>query len=510
MTSVSLPSRAGLAAASLVAFASWCAPVSVVHAQALTPAVALERAFTANPDARVASLNVDQARTQLEAAQGARAPTFVAATSASYNERLTGTGGAIARNNTRAINGSVGLRYTSDWGTAISVDVATNSQWQQININNATSQTVTIGPNYAATTTLSLRQPLLRGAGAEGQLGNITAANASLNQAERTREASAGTLMRDVLTAYWELWYAERALILQRESLAVAERQLNETRVRTETLGTAARTDLYRFATERSSILEAIASAEATRRTRAFELGRLLGMEPEQAMGLQLIEDAPAVTQPVAASLAIEAALSQAPELLAIEQQVEAANARANTARNAAKTKLDVVSTLGAAGLWADDALSGWQLPGGRPAFIGTIGLELELPIGGSQLDGNLASAIATKSQAEATLEARQAQLRSDVASFHEALTSAIARVALSQESVDNARAVAEGEQQRLTLGTATSSDVIIAQQTYRETELRRTRTLVDAAIASARLRQATGQLLADNRELASVGGAAR
>lgn len=490
------------------------APQSVRAQDVLTPQAAIERAFAQNPDARVARLRVDQARTQLQAAQGARVPTFVAGTSASYNERLSGTrnpvdnSSGIARNNSRTIAGSAGLRYTSDWGTALSLDVATNTQWQQLNPTPATNNTINIGPNYSASTTLTVRQPLLRGAGSEGQLGAITAASASLNQAERTREATASQLMRDVLSAYWELWYAERALILQRESLAVAEQQLQETRVRVETLGTAARTDLHRFATERSSMLEAVASAEATRRTRAYELGRLLGLAPPEAASLRLVDDAPAIAAPVPAELAIEAALTQAPELHALEQQIEAERARAATARNAAKTRLDVVSTLGASGLWADDSLRGLELPGSRPALVGTIGLELELPVGGSQLDANLASALATKSQAEAQLEARQAQLRADVASSHETLSSAMQRVALSQDSVDNARAVVEGEQQRLSLGTATSSDVILAQQTFRETELRRLRTVVDAAVASARLRQATGQLLSDNRELASSGGA--
>ncbi len=499
---------------------AWCAPTAVqaqtqpslptAQVQVLTPQAALERAFRANPDVRVARLNVDQARTQLQAAQGARVPTFVAGTSASYNERIAATARGAVNNNSRGVNGNAGIRYTTDWGTAVSVDVTTSTQWQTVTITPATDQTTTFGPNYSTSATMTVRQPLLRGAGEDGQLAAIATAASSLTQAERNREAAASQLMRDVLAAYWELWYAERALALQREALAVAERQLAETKVRVESLGTAARTDLYRFATERASILEAIASAEATRHTRAFELGRLTGLAPAETTDLHLLDEGPVIAAPVAVGSAIEAALAQAPELAALAQAVEGANVRANSARDAAMTRLDVVTTVGASGLWADDTLKGLQLPGDRPALVGTVGLELELPIGSNQADGNLASALADKSQAEASLEARQAQVRADVAAAHEALSSALQRVVLSQDSVDNARAVVEGEQHRLSLGTATSSDVIIAQQTHREAELRRLRTLVDAAVASARLRQATGQLLADNRALASSGGTAR
>jgi len=494
----------------LVSLVMLASAAATAHAQALTPQAAIERAFEANPDARVARLSVDQARTQLEAAQGARVPVFVAGTSAGYSERFAATGAGIATNNARTLTGSAGVRYTTDWGTAVSVDVATNTQWQQTNITAATNQSVTIGPNYAATANMTVRQPLLRGAGEDGQLGAITTAAVTLSQAERTREASAGQLMRDVLIAYWELWYAERALNLRRDALALVDQQLAETTIRVETLGTAARTDLYRFATERASILETLASAEATRRTRAYELGRLLGIEPTAAAALELMDSGPVVATPIDVAAAIDLGLSQAAELGALTQAVEAATTRTESARDAAMTRLDVVTTLGAGGLWADDTLGGLRLPGARPALIGTVALELELPLGSNQADGNLAVALAARSQAQAQLESRKNQLRVDVASSHETLTSALARGALTQDSVNNARAVMEGEQQRLSLGTATSSDVIIAQQTHREAELRRLRALVDAAVASARLRQATGQLLADNRELAREGGRPR
>jgi outer membrane protein TolC len=223
-----------------------------------------------------------------------------------------------------------------------------------------------------------------------------------------------------------------------------------------------------------------------------------------------LIDGGPVIATPPEPNGAIDTALLHAPDLAALEQAVHAADVRAAGARDAAMTRLDVVTTVGAGGLWANDSLDGLRLPGGRPAMVGTVGLELELPAGSNQADGNLASALAARSQAEAQLDALKAQLRADVASSHETLTSALARVQLSQDSVNNARAVVEGEQHRLSLGTATSADVIIAQQTHREAELRRLRALVDAAVASARLRHATGQLLADNRELANGVATAR
>lgn len=484
-----------------------------LHAQEsggeLTPEMAIVRAFSANPDARVQRLNVDQARAQLEAAQGARVPLFVAGTSVGITERFSGTQNTVAKNVTQSIAGNLGLRYTTDVGTVLSLDVSTNAQRQQVNPTPAVPQTIRIGPNYSANTTLTVRQPLLRGAGREGQLGAIVAAAATLNQAERTREANASALVRDVLIAYWELWYADRALALQRQSLGVAEQQLEETRQRVESLGTAARSDMYRFATERSSILESVTSAEATRRSRAFELGRLLGIAPDMAATLSLNADAPVVAAPVASSVAIDAALVRAPDLAALQQQIQAASARLATARNAARTRLDVLSTLGANGLWTDDDLSGLHLPGDRPALVGTIGLELELPAGTSQLDGNLAAALASKSQAEASLESRQAQIRLDVALSHESLRSALTRLSQVQQSVDSARSVAEAEQQRLTLGTALPADVIVAQQTHRAAELRWMRTLIDAAVASTRLQHATGELLLAHRDLASIGGAA-
>ena len=38
--------------------------------------------------------------------------------------------------------------------------------------------------------------------------------------------------MLSVLSAYWELWYAEQALVIQQQGLEVAKRELDEARQR--------------------------------------------------------------------------------------------------------------------------------------------------------------------------------------------------------------------------------------------------------------------------------------
>ena len=67
-------------------------------------------------------------------------------------------------------------------------------------------------------------------------------------------------------------------------------------RQRAEVLGTASRVDVLHFSSELAALREAVTAATSAQRSRAIELGLLLGVGPEAAAGLTV--DAPAPTAP--------------------------------------------------------------------------------------------------------------------------------------------------------------------------------------------------------------------
>ncbi|MGD8858779.1 MAG: TolC family protein, partial [Myxococcales bacterium] len=143
------------------------------------------------------------------------------------------------------------------------------------------------------------------------------------------------------------------------------------------------------------------------------------------------------------------------------------------------------------------DDLPGLDLPGDRPAYSALVGLELELPVGASQLEAEHAAARARLQAARARYQDRAQAIEAQVASLRASLETGRERVALAQEMTAAAAELAEAERRRLQLGTATSIDVVQAQQADREAELRALRARVDQVQASLQLDHLIGALLA-------------
>jgi outer membrane protein TolC len=471
-------------------------------AQTLTPEQAVERALRQNPDLRAAVVDVRSADAAARAADDSRTPVLVLSADGQYQENFSSTTAGIARNSNQGFGLGAGLLYTTDLGTELSVDLGTSTLWRNVNRDPTSPTALTIGPTFSSELTIGARQPLLRGAGTDAMLSASRAAHANRSAVELTRDAEASGLVADVLVAYWELWYASRSLEVQERALEISERQLADARARQTTLGTLARTDVLRFESEAASIRGSIASAESTRATAAIELGRLLGMRPEAAMALVVQTDAPEVSEPDALRELTARARSRSTDLLALDARLEAARHRVSGAAREDMVRLDVTATLGLSTLWLeDDALTGLQLPDDRPAVFGLVGLELELPLGSNRASAEYDGALADLEAAEIRRDSRAQSIEAEVASYRTRMVTARRRAELAAEAARIAGELATAEEQRLTLGTGTTADVVLAQQAARQKELEHLRALVDLASAELRLQHATGDLVERARQ---------
>ena len=465
---------------------------------------ALARAAQRSPSLRASVADAHAARESSLSAEAARAPVFTASASGAYQESLLATTLAVLPVGTQSLGASTGVSYTTELGTALSIEVGTEIGWRSTSVTPASSMLVTIGPNYGVDLSISARQPLLRGAGDDATLATIREARATQSQAERTRDEAASTLMRDVLVAYWELWYAERAVQVQEEALRVAEEQARQARIRHEDLGLLAATEALRFHSELASVRQQRSQAEHTRQTRALELARLLALDDGSSLG---VTGAPPEVSPPPSVASLRAtARASSSELLALQAQVDASEARARGAADADQIRVDLTATVGMAGLWTDTTLANLALPNDRPAFGGQLGLEMELPLGERQAAAEHRRASAQVEAAEARYDAGVDRIESEVAQQHAALLQAIEVIALTAEIADVARALAEAEQRELELGTTTATEVIQAQQAHREAELARLRAVVDQVSASLALDHVTGALLTRYAALAGSG----
>ncbi|WP_199694178.1 TolC family protein, partial [Sorangium cellulosum] len=192
----------------------------------------------------------------------------------------------------------------------------------------------------------------------------------------------------------------------------------------------------------------------------------------------------------------VKAASARSQELAALRADLEALRARVGAAEDADQARLDVFTTASVGTLWADDGLSGLALPGGRPAFSVLGGLDLELPFGGGRASADAARARTQLAAAEARYRARADAITAEITSLRVTLEAAVDQIAIATETARLANELAEAERQRLLLGTSTSADVVKAEQTLREAELRKLRAAVTELTSRFQLEHATGALL--------------
>jgi outer membrane protein TolC len=83
---------------------------------------------------------------------------------------------------------------------------------------------------YQLQPSLTITQPLLRGAGLKVNRADINKARIAVSQAEAARQLTAETMVRDIISAYWSLLFAHRDLENKRRSVELAKKQLERTR----------------------------------------------------------------------------------------------------------------------------------------------------------------------------------------------------------------------------------------------------------------------------------------
>lgn len=489
------------------AAAAAVAATAAVPAQELTLQAALALALEANPSLRATLLDAVAARETSVASRSSRQPTFVASTDGAYNEAIAGTSQGAVRTRSRSLGGAAGLRYTTSVGTVLSLDVRHTVLWREVNITPNTSALVLIGPTHTAQATLSATQPLIRGAGRDAALGNERTAAAQAVSEERSADDATSQLVVDVLSAYWELWYAERALEVDRASVVLSQRQLDDAE-RRGGLGTLAPADALRFATEHASRVQAASASEVTVRSRALELGRLLAFGGASATAIHVgVAPPPRPELPSLASM-LDGLVRRSPALAALAAGVEASRAQQASAVDGSHPRLDLTGSLGVASLFMQDAYAGLRMPGGRPAVIATAGLSLELPLVSSIARAQRAAATASLDAAELRYAAEVARAEATIATRHEELRGALATIELADRTAELATRAADAERGRNAIGTSTPTALLEAQQSERQAALASFRARVDAELASARLAHSAGRLLERFDADAPEGGA--
>lgn len=460
---------------------------------------AIRIAVAESPSLRAAGLDVQAARWSATAEEGRYPLTFGADTGFTHsaNLRTSDTEGAASVSTSDTIDAGAQISKHLRFGTDLVARV--DGSWQQadggigVGANVATNTDTTLGPYWGLGVRLSASQPLLRGAGTEVGEAALHVADAQRTSSEIARDRQASELVRDVVTAYWELWYASRSVEIEKDSLALAEKQRSQAQGLVDT-GSSAPADLLSFETTVATRRESVLNAEVSEQQRATTLSQLLGRSPTEWRAAAA--EPRALATPTAAS--VRAAIASSPDVRDAEASLKVATLQAVAAGDANRPRLDVDGYVEARGLSTETVSPAFGQVGTLDAVSAHVGLTLELPLDDSQRRAAVGRANLAVQSAQARLEQAQRSVEATVDNQSRSAEGARQRIGLAEATAVVAGRQVEAESARYATGASTAISVAEAQDQLRSAKLRIVRARVDLINASVQLMHLSGALLGD------------
>jgi outer membrane protein len=467
---------------------------SGARAQPLSERDVLERAVASRPSLRAALLEVERARLSVLGEEARYVPSLIVDAGVTRTETPSLTFGGV-----RVVAGTTGeagvaARKTFSFGTDVTLRLGSVYQRRDSGlVLEGFPPQPAVGPGYGFNARLTLAQPLLRGAGRQVGEAALRAARVQRTAAELSRDRVASELLRDVLSAYWELWYSSASLAIEERSRALSEQQRNEARARVDTGSLAPASQLTfetALATREEAVLAARTDVERKRATLRQRIGDRAGVLNDPSP--DALPEAPAPREG-----ARDAALDRSALVRERAAAVTLAETQARTASDPLRSRLDLEAYVQAQGLGDDDVGAAAEETVTGQAISAHVGLVYETPFSGTRQSAEAARARIAVDAARAQLEEAKLAVASEIEVALVEHEAGGERLALAERTVEIARQQLTAEQARLATGATTPLAVVEAEGNLRSAELRVARARADLVQASLTIAHLTGELLA-------------
>ena len=333
---------------------------------------------------------------------------------------------------------------------------------------------------------VDLSYPLFQGGTVKN---NIEAAKTRVEAGRATLRAVEGDIFTEAVAAYMDV-IRDRAIVeLNQNQVRVLGTNLEATRDRFE-IGDVTRTDVAQSEARLSLGRSNLTTAQGRLATSEENYRRVIGKRPDA-----LQPPPPLPPFPATADQAVQIALANNPDLIAVTRQAEAANFDVRSARG---SRLPTVSAV-ASGDYAN-TLSGDTQGIPRSGTATSVGVQGRIPI----YQGGLPAARIRQAQAleGETLERRIATERAVVANTRSAFATyqaATNAIASNQVAVSANELALEGARAENSVGTRTILDVLNAEQELLNSQVALVTARRDQYVAGFQLLNAMGQAEADD-----------
>lgn len=346
--------------------------------------------------------------------------------------------------------------------------------------------------NSEARTTISITQPILRGAGVAVAHEAVQRARAQRDSTWFAMRAAAEDVLRDALIEYWELAFSAQAVTIAEQTVSLGHKQFEQTRESMRAglvAASAVKAVQYQLAVREEALLR----ARLEQRSQSMALRQRLALDVEYDRELIVPAERFEVdTRPFDLDPLLERSLERNAERAQLLAEKSLADLEVAAARDRSKLQLDI--TVDAALVGNGDQMGD---------ALGAIGTTYEVGatlVFSHQLGGARAAAIggAQRRRSAAALSVAEAayRVRSQVFTAYDAVMAARQRVTLAAKAIALAHETLEVEQANFAAGRSSTQLVLDRQSEIAESELLHARAVADSYQAAVRLEAVTGVLL--------------
>lgn len=352
-------------------------------------------------------------------------------------------------------------------------------------------------PSYGSDMSVSLSQPLLRGAGNRANTYAIRIAEYEQQISDARTKLEVIRIIADVDRVYWRLYAARRELEVRKKQYDLAE-ALYEQAGRFVAAGDKPQIEVIRTEAGVAQQLEAIILSENNVRDRERDLKRTINKSGLNMQTPTVVIPA-TVPDPVRYELEKEKLVSTAMdnrmEMLELELQIAEDFATVDYMRNQALplVTMDYRYNINGLGGTRDDS---YELLFDKRFEDHRVGLQLLVPLGNEAANSQLRQAFYQRRQRLASRDSREALIELEVLNAIDQLEANWQRVLASRQRAILDGRLFDAEKRQFELGLGTSTEVLEAQTNFADAQRAEILALSEYQIALVDLAYATGTLL--------------
>jgi outer membrane protein TolC len=350
---------------------------------------------------------------------------------------------------------------------------------------------------YTPTTTFSISQPLLRGAGKRVNTYSIRVLEYQQHITDAMTKLEVIRVLANADRGYWRLYAARKELEVRQQEYESAQAQLAQTR-RMVALGEKAAVEETRSEAGVAERLDGIITAKKAMEDRQRELKQIMN---EAGLGI----DSPALVVPMTEPDPVRyeinkerlsaSAVENRMEMLEVELQLAQDSSTVDYYRNQTLplAALDYTYNMNGIGAARSDA---YDMMFNRVSESHRVGMSLIVPLGNEAAKNRLLEAQYRKRQRLFSKENRRIQIETEVLGAIEQLEANWQSILAGRQNSILAGRLYEAEKRQFVVGLRTATDVLDAQAKFANAQSTEIRALTEYQIAQIDLAYATGTLL--------------